>query len=173
MKKTILILALCGIAFGQSKTTNVGNAFVSIQTVTWSGADSIVLTFASPNAVSDAFPMQINGVKPASSVTFAYEIKALDSMSSNVKHLVESKLCSDPVRLSGCDSTWTLSGYHGIYGNQNINDTLDNPGALKGTYRAVTDPFQVSAHNLFRITTIGTIASGKTVTIRRAKGIGE
>jgi len=106
------------------------------------------------------------GVKPLTRMTFAYDIKTNDSLSTNVSY-VESKYCENPVTLQACDSLWTKAPNHTYQ-----RDTLTAP-ALHTTFKAVTAPFYILEHNLFRIHTVGTMDSAKTQTIQNGKIIGE
>lgn len=169
-KSTLALLSLAGLSL--AGVPFKGNEFNAVQTVKWGGVGSVVLTSTITDTVSDAVPMQVSGAKPSNSTTFAYHIKSSEAATSTVIHIVESKYCSDPASLAGCDSIWVTGGGHQIYGNQTATDTLTGP-ALLTTFKAITAPFQISAHNLFRIRTKGTIAASKTVTIQSAKLIGE
>lgn len=166
--KTFLftIAALCAFVCAQSPTINKGELYTQIKTVKWGGNLSVGLTHNVGDTVSDSFPMWTGGNKPGTRMTFAYDIKTNDSTSS-ISMFVESKYCTDPIQGLQCDSLWTKTPNH-----EYQRDTLLVP-TLHTTFKGVTAPFYILAHNLFRIHIVGTMDSAKTQTIQNAKVIGE
>ncbi len=166
MKTLIFVISLCAFALAGNPSTTNGEIYSQVPRVKWGGNQSVVLTHTGGDTVSDSIPMWTATVKPLTRMTFAYDIKTNDS-TSTLAMFVESKYCLDPVQGLQCDSLWTKNPNH-----EYQRDTLTVP-ALHTTFKAVTAPFYILEHNLFRIHMIGTLDSAKTQTIQNGKLIGE
>lgn len=166
MKILITVIALCAYALAGNPSTTNGEIYSQVQRVKWRGNLSLGLTHTVGDTVSDSIPMWTGGTKPGTRITFAYDVKTNDSLSTQ-SIFVESKYCLDPVQGLQCDSLWTKAPNHTYQ-----RDTL-TPPALHTGFRSVTAPFYILEHNLFRIHIIGTMDSAKTQTIQNAKLIDE